>query len=94
MELLVEHLEQGLSSYIQLLKFILEMFAALIVFWGLFRTLEHAYKSKKFKRGHRPILENPLEFNELRLTFGLWLALALEFQLAADILTTTIFSEF
>ncbi|MEM9504770.1 MAG: DUF1622 domain-containing protein, partial [Cyanobacteria bacterium P01_E01_bin.43] len=29
-------------------------------------------------------------FNQLRLKFGTWLALALEFQLAADILATTV----
>jgi uncharacterized membrane protein len=94
MELYVEHLEHSLSSYIYLLKFVLEAFAALVVFWGLLRTLQHAYRLKKKKRSHRPILEQPLEFNEIRLTFGLWLALALEFQLAADILSTTISPSF
>jgi hypothetical protein len=32
----------------------------------------------------------PLGVQSIRLTFGLWLALALEFQLAADILSTTV----
>ena len=94
MELLVEHLEAGLSDLIFLFKFVLEALAALIVFWGLIRTLQHAYKLKRRKRAHRPILENPAEFNEIRLTFGLWLALALEIQLAADILSTTIAPSF
>ena len=96
MELYVEHLEHGLSSFIYLLKFVLEAFAALIVFWGLVRTLQHAYKIRirKGKGKRRPILEYPLEFNEIRLTFGMWLALALEFQLAADILSTTISPSF
>ncbi|MFB6276355.1 MAG: DUF1622 domain-containing protein, partial [Halothece sp.] len=34
-------------------------------------------------------LKYPLNFIQIRLTFGMWLALALEFQLGADILTTT-----
>jgi uncharacterized membrane protein len=57
---------------------------------GLIRTLQYAYKMKRQKRGRQPILEYPWEFSQIRLTFGLWLALALEFQLAADILSTTV----
>jgi len=94
MELYVEHLEEVLSSFAYLLKFVLEAFAVAIVFWGLVRTLHHAYKLRKRKRRSRPILENPAEFSEIRLTFGMWLALALEFQLAADILSTTISPSF
>jgi uncharacterized membrane protein len=91
MELYLEHLEQGLSAFVQLLKFVLEAFAALVVFWGFLRTLNCAYKMGKKKRGRRqPILTNSLEFSQIRLTLGMWLALALEFQLAADILSTTI----
>jgi uncharacterized membrane protein len=44
MELYLEHLEQGLSAFVQLLKFVLEAFAALVVFWGFLRTLNCAYK--------------------------------------------------
>ena len=56
----------------------------------------YSYKIRirKGKGKRRPILEYPLEFNEIRLTFGMWLALALEFQLAADILSTTISPSF
>lgn len=89
-----EALEHGLFNFIFLLKFVLEALAALTVFWGLFRTLHYAYKMKLKKRGRQPILEYPLEFSQIRLTFGLWLALALEFQLAADILSTTISPSF
>jgi uncharacterized membrane protein len=91
MELYMEHLEHGLSMFIILFRFVLEAFAALIVFWGFLRTLQCAYKMGKKKRGRRqPILANPLEFSQVRLTLGMWLALALEFQLAADILSTTV----
>ena len=94
MEFHLEHLEDALASFIFILKFILEAIAALIVFLGLVKTLQHAYKVHKLKGGHRPTLEYPLEFIEIRLSFGLWLALALEFQLAADILSTTIAPSF
>jgi uncharacterized membrane protein len=91
MELNIEHLEHGLSMFIILLRFVLEAFAALIVFWGFLRTLQCAYRMGRKKRGRRqPILSNPLEFSQIRLTLGMWLALALEFQLAADILSTTV----
>jgi uncharacterized membrane protein len=91
MELYIEHLEHGLSTFIILLRFVLEAFAALTVFWGLLRTLQYAYRMGQKKRGRRqPILSNPLEFSQIRLTLGMWLALALEFQLAADILSTTV----
>jgi len=91
MELYIEYLEHGLSMFIILLRLVLEACAALIVFWGFLRTLQCAYKMGQKKRGRRqPILSNSLEFSQIRLTLGMWLALALEFQLAADILSTTI----
>lgn len=85
-----EELEHSLTTFVLLLKFVLEGFAAFWVFWGFLRTIQHAYKMKRQKRGRRFILEYPWEFSQIRLTFGMWLALALEFQLAADILSTTI----
>ncbi|WP_239112348.1 DUF1622 domain-containing protein [Halomicronema sp. CCY15110] len=90
----IERLEHSLSTFIFLLKFLLEALAALIVFWGLLRTLQYAFQMNRRKRGRQPILEYPFEFSQIRLTFGLWLALALEFQLAADILSTTISPSF
>jgi uncharacterized membrane protein len=89
-----EGLEHSLSTFIFLLKFLLEALAALTVFWGLLRTLQYAFRMNHRKRGRQPILEYPFEFSQIRLTFGLWLALALEFQLAADILSTTISPSF
>ena len=90
----IERLENSLSTFIFLLKFSLEALAALIVFWGLLRTLQYAFQMNRRKRGRQPILEYPFEFSQIRLTFGLWLALALEFQLAADILSTTVSPSF
>jgi uncharacterized membrane protein len=90
----VEGLEQGLYAFILLLKVVLEALAALTVSFGLLRTLQHAFRIRRKKGGRQPILAYPFEFSEIRLTFGLWLALALEFQLAADILSTTISPSF
>ena len=90
----IEGLEHLLSTFIFLFKFLLEALAAFTVFWGLLRTLQYAFQMNRRKRGRQPILEYPFEFSQIRLTFGLWLALALEFQLAADILSTTISPSF
>lgn len=90
----IEGLEYSLSTFIFLLKFFLEALAALTIFWGLLRTLQYAFQMNRRKRGRQPVLEYPFEFSQIRLTFGLWLALALEFQLAADILSTTISPSF
>jgi uncharacterized membrane protein len=90
----IEGLEHSLSTFIFLLKFLLEALAALTIFWGLLRTLQYAFQMNRRKRGRQPVLEYPFEFSQIRLTFGLWLALALEFQLAADILSTTISPSF
>jgi len=87
MEFYIEYLEHQFFPFVLLLRFGLEAFAAGIVSWGLLRTLQHVYSLQKRKRKHRPILDNPTEFNKIRLTCGMWLVLALEFQLAADILS-------
>jgi uncharacterized membrane protein len=91
---IAQGLEQGLFAFILLLRVILEALATLIVAWGLLRTLQHAFRVRRKKGSRQPILAYPSEFSEIRLTFGLWLALALEFQLAADILSTTISPSF
>ena len=91
---IVEGLEHSLYAFIFLLRVILEALAAFIVFWGLLRTLQHGFKIRRKKGGRQPVLAYPFEFSEIRLTFGLWLALALEFQLAADILSTTVSPSF
>jgi uncharacterized membrane protein len=91
---IIERLDHGLYTFILLLRFVLEALAALTVFWGLLRTLQHAVKIRRKKGGRQPILAYPFEFSEIRLTFGLWLALALEFQLAADVLSTTVSPSF
>jgi len=62
----------------------LEGIAIICVFIGLLATAKLLTKLGR----RRQKVEFP--FVEVRLKFGLWLALALEFQLGADILNTTI----
>lgn len=79
---IVEYLEGGLAFGAGVLKILLECISAFCVAVGLMRTIRLAFS---LPRRSRPTL-----FVEIRLTFGQWLALALEFQLGADILATTI----
>ncbi|CAD5973153.1 Putative membrane protein [Planktothrix tepida] len=82
----LEPLENSLFSFVHLLRFGLEAISAFCVFLGLITTLKIALKA--FQR------RLVFPFIELRLHFGTWLALALEFQLGADIVSTTITPSF
>jgi uncharacterized membrane protein len=80
-----EHLETGLKSLVTVSEFALEAISVLCVIAGLIKTLQLAMVlSRRHRRG------TPYPFNKVRIRFGTWLALALEFQLGADILVTTI----
>ncbi|WP_072016089.1 DUF1622 domain-containing protein [Leptolyngbya sp. KIOST-1] len=63
---------------------LLEFLGILCIFVGIFATARLAIKILR----HRKRVVLP--FVQIRLKFGLWLALALEFQLGADILSTAI----
>jgi len=78
----LEHLEFGLSNVARLAKFCVEVISILCVILGLVLTMRMAL----FQNRH----QNPISFNQLRLHFGMWLQLALEFQLGSDILATTV----
>ncbi|NEP45727.1 MAG: DUF1622 domain-containing protein [Okeania sp. SIO2H7] len=82
----LEHLESGLADLANLLKLILEGISIFCVFLGLLGTLQLAIAQTTRRRR--------FSFLEIRLRFGTWLALALEFQLAADILATTVAPSF
>lgn len=79
---LTHHLEVALREVVSLFKFGLELISVLCVLLGTFATLQ------LFTAGIRHRL--PIPFSQLRLRFGTWLAMALEFQLGADILGTTV----
>ncbi|MEB3175883.1 MAG: DUF1622 domain-containing protein [Cyanobacteriota bacterium] len=76
-------LEHTLAQIVTLSKFCLEMASVLCVILGFLQTLRLAWRLNL-----RP--NRFQSFNTLRLRFGTWLALALEFQLGADILATTV----
>lgn len=63
---------------------LLEFLGVLCIFTGIFATARLATQILR----HRKRVVLP--FIQIRLKFGLWLALALEFQLGADILNTAI----
>ena len=82
----IEHLEMSLAAVVGLFKLVLEATSVLCVLLGFANTARLAiFQSFRFQ-DYRFVL--------LRLRFGSWLALALECQLAADILATTIAPSF
>ncbi|MEB3277728.1 MAG: DUF1622 domain-containing protein [Lyngbya sp.] len=78
----IELLENGLSVIVSFTRIILEGISVFCIIIGLLATL-------KFVIRHPSVLRD-LPFFRLRLCLASWLALALEFQLGADILATTI----
>jgi uncharacterized membrane protein len=78
----IQPYEAGLAAVAAVVKLILEFIAVLCVTLGLVAAAKLALSDLRSKDSR--------SFVKLRLAFGTWLALALEFQLAADILSTTI----
>lgn len=74
-------LEAVLAAGVAILKLALEALSALCVGLGLLATLRSAFGPDR-------------ALPKLRLEFGAWLALALEFQLGADIVATTVAPSF
>ncbi len=72
------------------LRLLLEGLSLLCVLAGLLAILQRTLAGRRLWT--RPALADPAALrpaNAIRLTFGSWLAMALEFQLAADIVATT-----
>ncbi|MGK7907852.1 MAG: DUF1622 domain-containing protein [Synechococcus sp.] len=82
----ITYLESSLSGVAELLKVFLEALALLCIFLGLVSTTQLALVQSLRLQDYRFLI--------LRLRFGSWLALALEFQLGADIIATTIAPSF
>lgn len=80
----VHHLQGNLEIIVSFLEVVLEAVAAFCIVLGLLVSL----KLSVTLRRRRNSIQFPL--GRLRLTFGRWLALALEFQLGADVLATTV----
>ncbi|NJL39206.1 MAG: DUF1622 domain-containing protein [Leptolyngbyaceae cyanobacterium RM2_2_4] len=79
---MIELLEGGLEGAVELLRFSMEAIAAFCIFVGLVTSVLAAVRHPQ-----RTMESN---FLLLRLRLGSWLALALEFQLGADILSTIV----
>lgn len=77
-----ESLEGALIGIATVGIFLLETISVGCVLVGIFKAIQLATKLSR----HR--VDFP--FIQLRTSFGIWLALALEFQLGADILATTV----
>jgi uncharacterized membrane protein len=79
----MEFFEQALSHLVAIAKFVLEGFSVICIIIGFIKTLQLAFLLSRRR-------DSVQSFNKVRLRFGMWLALALEFQLGADILGTTV----
>lgn len=84
----MEYLEHSLSSLAGTLKLVLEGISLLCVLMGLLTTGQLLLSQNRRSRASSSSLAN------MRLNFGRWLSLALEFQLAADIVNTTVAPSF
>lgn len=83
---LFEQLESGLAFFVTLLKFLLESISVFCILLGVLKSGKIAISLNHHHSQNR--------FLQIRLNFGIWLVLALEFQLGADILSTTYHSTF
>lgn len=83
---MIDFLESSLVEIVGLLKFVLEAISVLCILLGVLASTRLFFSH--FRRNRS------IAFSELRLSFGNWLALALEFQLGSDILATTISPSF
>ena len=79
----MEFFEQALSHLVAIAKFVLEGFSVICIIICFIKTLQLAFLLSRRR-------DSVQSFNKVRLRFGMWLALALEFQLGADILGTTV----
>lgn len=81
-----EQLELLLSSLATVTELVLEAIGVFCVIVGLIKTAQLAISRPRHRHGS----PSSYPLNKVRIRFGTWLALALEFQLGADILATTI----
>lgn len=80
----MESLEHMLDQVVAVTTLILEIISVLCIIVGLLKTGQLWVFLQRKSRGQ------DFPFNQVRLAFGSWLAMALEFQLGADILATTV----
>jgi uncharacterized membrane protein len=82
----IDFVKNGLLIFAHSIQIFLEIISILCIVCGLIATGRLVIT--------QPYLLRELPFSELRLCFGAWLSLALEFQLGSDIVATTISPSF
>jgi uncharacterized membrane protein len=88
----MEFLEHLIGSVAGSLKIILEGISVFCILVGLITTLQLAVNQRwrRSSQDQRVLRDPELRLAKIRLNFGLWLSMALEFQLGADIVNTTV----
>ncbi len=76
----IAFLKESLVQVVGILQFVLETASVICVLIGFVKTVYIGIRSR----------QGFVINTSVKLTFGRWLAMALEFQLAADILNTTV----
>lgn len=94
MELFVNNAHHVLSDFISVLTLFLEAIAAGLILLGVLRTFQLVFRLQRRRNRRYSVFQLPVDFTQVRMVFGMWLALALEVQLGADILNTTISPSF
>lgn len=84
----MEHLEHSLNVGAGAMQLFLEVISLFCIFLGLLTTGQVIWKQNRRSR------TSPDFLGQIRVNFGRWLTLALEFQLAADIVNTTVAPSF
>ena len=84
MKELVDNLRGNLDSWGELMEVILNAISLLCIVAGVFLSLTRAIKKQRASLGNHPL------HTYFRVIFGGWLVVALEFQLAADIVGTIV----
>lgn len=92
----MEYLEHLLTSFGGGLKLILESISILCVLVGLLKTGQIVWRQnqRRFSFDRRSSQNLSPDLANIRLNFGRWLSLALEFQLGSDIVNTTVAPSF
>lgn len=89
---MLESLEYMIDRVAGSLTLVLEGISLFCILVGLLTTLQLAAKQRwaRYFRKQPTAYDPELSLARVRLNFGLWLSLALEFQLGADIANTTV----
>lgn len=85
-----EHLNEALTIVVDYVILLIEIISVFCVLVGLVRALSTFPNWHSFQKHLTPLQKSLMPFLKMRVGFARWLAIALEFQLGADILETTV----